>query len=274
MRKSLSTIVLTIILIIGVSLLLYPTVSDYWNEFHQSKAIASYVEVVETMDEEKIQSILDEAIAYNERLRSKANRWNLSEEDIAEYNNTLNVSGTGIMGYIDIPSITVQLPVYHSTDEEVLQIGVGHIEGSSLPVGGEGTHAVVSGHRGLRSAKLFTDIDQLSEGDIFKFYVLGETLTYQIDQIRIVLPDELNDLKIEPGKDYVTLVTCTPYGINSHRLLVRGHRIENTDAEKTVVTEATQIKPLYVSVILSFILLILYVIVVKLIDRIILFRFR
>lgn len=274
MRKSLSTIVLTIILIIGVSLLLYPTVSDYWNEFHQSKAIASYVEVVETMDEEKIQSILDEAIAYNERLRSKANRWNLSEEDIAEYNNTLNVSGTGIMGYIDIPSITVQLPIYHSTDEEVLQIGVGHIEGSSLPVGGEGTHAVVSGHRGLRSAKLFTDIDQLSEGDIFKFYVLGETLTYQIDQIRIVLPDELNDLKIEPGKDYVTLVTCTPYGINSHRLLVRGHRIENTDAEKTVVTEATQIKPLYVSVILSFILLILYVIVVKLIDRIILFRFR
>ena len=274
MRKSLSTIVLTIILIIGVSLLLYPTVSDYWNEFHQSKAIASYVEVVETMDEEKIQSILDEAIAYNERLRSKANRWNLSEEDIAEYNNTLNVSGTGIMGYIDIPSISVQLPVYHSTDEEVLQIGVGHIEGSSLPVGGEGTHAVVSGHRGLRSAKLFTDIDQLSEGDIFKFYVLGETLTYQIDQIRIVLPDELNDLKIESGKDYVTLVTCTPYGINSHRLLVRGHRIENTDAEKTVVTEATQIKPLYVSVILSFILLILYVIVVKLIDRIILFRFR
>ena len=274
MRKSLSTIVLTIILIIGVSLLLYPTVSDYWNEFHQSKAIASYVEVVETMDEEKNQSILDEAIAYNERLRSKANRWNLSEEDIAEYNNTLNVSGTGIMGYIDIPSITVQLPIYHSTDEEVLQIGVGHIEGASLPVGGEGTHAVVSGHRGLRSAKLFTDIDQLSEGDIFKFYVLGETLTYQIDQIRIVLPDELNDLKIEPGKDYVTLVTCTPYGINSHRLLVRGHRIENTDAEKTVVTEATQIKPLYVSVILSFILLILYVIVVKLIDRIILFRFR
>lgn len=274
MRKSLSTIVLTIILIIGVSLLLYPTVSDYWNEFHQSKAIASYVEVVETMDEEKIQSILDEAIAYNERLRSKANRWNLSEEDIAEYNNTLNVSGTGIMGYIDIPSISVQLPVYHSTDEEVLQIGVGHIEGSSLPVGGEGTHAVVSGHRGLRSAKLFTDIDQLSEGDIFKFYVLGETLTYQIDQIRIVLPDELNDLKIESGKDYVTLVTCTPYGINSHRLLVRGHRIENTDAEKTVVTEATQIKPLYVSVILSFILLILYVIIVKLIDRIILFRFR
>ena len=151
MRKSLSTIVLTIILVIGVSLLLYPTVSDYWNEFHQSKAIASYVEVVETMDEEKIQSILDEAIAYNERLRSKANRWNLSEEDIAEYNNTLNVSGTGIMGYIDIPSISVQLPVYHSTDEEVLQIGVGHIEGSSLPVGGEGTHAVVSGHRGLSS---------------------------------------------------------------------------------------------------------------------------
>lgn len=274
MKKSLSTIILTIILIIGVSLLLYPTISDYWNEFHQSKAIASYVEVVETMDQEKIQNILDGAIAYNERLRSKNNRWSLSEEDIQEYNNTLNVSGTGIMGYIDIPSISVQLPVYHSTDEEILQVGIGHIEGSSLPVGGENTHTVVSGHRGLRSAKLFTDIDQLSEGDIFKFYVLGDTLTYQIDQIRIVLPGELNDLKIEPGKDLATLVTCTPYGVNSHRLLVRGHRIENSDADKTVVTEATQIKPLYVAVILSVLILVLYVIVVTLIDRIILFRFR
>ncbi|MEE1102145.1 MAG: class C sortase [Agathobacter sp.] len=274
MKKSLSTIILTIILIIGVSLLLYPTISDYWNEFHQSKAIASYVEVVETMDQEKIQNILDSAIAYNERLRSKNNRWSLSEEDIQEYNNTLNVSGTGIMGYIDIPSISVQLPVYHSTDEEILQVGIGHIEGSSLPVGGENTHTVVSGHRGLRSAKLFTDIDQLSEGDIFKFYVLGDTLTYQIDQIRIVLPGELNDLKIEPGKDLATLVTCTPYGVNSHRLLVRGHRIENSDADKTVVTEATQIKPLYVAVILSVLILVLYVIVVTLIDRIILFRFR
>lgn len=274
MRGNLSTIILTIILIIGLSLLLYPTVSDYWNEFHQSKAIASYVEVVETMDSSKIEAVFEEARAYNESLRSKSNRWNLTEEDIVEYNRILDVSGTGIMGYIDIPSISVQLPVYHGTDEEILQIGVGHIEGSSLPVGGENTHSVVSGHRGLRSAKLFTDIDQLSEGDIFKFYVLGETLTYQIDQIRIILPGELNDLKIERGKDYSTLVTCTPYGVNSHRLLVRGHRIENSEADNIVVTEATQIKPLYVSVILSVLLLVLYIILVKVIDRLVLFRFR
>lgn len=274
MRNHLSTIILTIILIIGVSLLLYPTVSDYWNEFHQSKAIASYVESVETMDQEKIQEMLDLAYEYNEKLRSKANRWSLTEEDIAEYNSILDISGTGIIGYIDIPSISVQLPVYHGTDEEILQIGVGHIEGSSLPVGGPNTHSVVSGHRGLRSAKLFTDIDQLSEGDIFKYYIMGQTLTYQIDQIRIVLPGEINDLKIEPGKDYSTLVTCTPYGVNSHRLLVRGHRIENSEVDNIVVTEATQIKPLYVSVILSVVLLLAYIILTKLIDRLIMFRFR
>ena len=162
-----------------------------------------------------------------------------------------DVSGNGIMAYIEIPSLNITIPIYHGTDKEILQIGIGHIEGTSLPVGGYGTHCAVSGHRGLTSSKLFTDIDQMAEGDVFMIYVLGETLTYQVDQIRIVLPDDLNDLKIESDKDYCTLTTCTPYGINTHRLLIRGHRIPNNDVDGLVVEDAKQIKPLHEAMVLE-----------------------
>ena len=234
MKRRLSTILFGVVFIAGLSLLLYPTVSDYWNSFHQSRAIASYVDAVDNTDEQKLDEMRKAAQEYNEKLLSKQDRYEMSDQDKAEYESLLDVSGTGVMGYVEIPSIKVSLPIYHGTDNTILQIGVGHIEGSSLPVGGPSTHCAISGHRGLTSSKLFTDIDQMAEGDTFKLYILGETLTYEVDQIRIVLPDELNDLKIEEGQDYCTLITCTPYGVNSHRLLIRGHRIAN-DAQGLVV---------------------------------------
>lgn len=227
MKKHISTIILTFILIAGLSLLLYPTVSDYWNSLHQSRAIANYDEVVSSLDEEAYEEYWSQASAYNETLWHRTNRYYITEEEKKEYQSLLNISGNGIMGYIQIPSINVSLPIYHGTEESVLQVAVGHIESSSLPVGGEGTHCVMSGHRGLPSARLFTDLDQLSEGDVFMLKVLNETLTYQVDQIRIVLPEEVEELEMIRGKDYCTLVTCTPYGINTHRMLVRGIRIDN-----------------------------------------------
>lgn len=227
MKKHISTIILTVILMAGLSLLLYPTVSDYWNSLHQSRAIASYDETVASLDEETYEKFWEQAVAYNDALWQRINRYYMTDEERAEYQSLLNVSGNGIMGYIQIPSINVSLPIYHGTEESVLQVAVGHIDSSSLPVGGEGTHCVMSGHRGLPSARLFTDLDQLSEGDIFMLKVLNETLTYQVDQIRIVLPEEVEELEMVRGKDYCTLVTCTPYGINTHRMLVRGIRIDN-----------------------------------------------
>ena len=241
MKRRLSTILFGVVFIAGLSLLLYPTVSDYWNSFHQSRAIASYVDAVDNTDEQKLDEMRKAAQAYNEKLLSKQDRYEMSDQDKAEYESLLDVSGTGVMGYVEIPSINVSLPIYHGTDNTILQIGVGHIEGTSLPVGGASTHCAVSGHRGLTSSKLFTDIDQMAEGDTFKLYVLGETLTYEVDQIRIVLPDELNDLKIEEGQDYCTLITCTPYGVNSHRLLIRGHRIAN-DAQGLIVEDVKQVQ--------------------------------
>lgn len=234
MKKHLSNIILILILIAGMSLLLYPSVSDYWNSLHQSKAIANYEEAVAAIDDDVYEEYWNQAVDYNNRLWKRSNRYFLSEEEWAEYQSLLNISGNGIMGYIQIPAIDVSLPIYHGVDESVLQVAVGHIESASLPVGGDGTHCVLSGHRGLPSARLFTDLDQLGEGDIFILKVLNETLTYQIDQIRIVLPEELDDLELIRGKDYCTLVTCTPYGINTHRLLVRGTRIDNL-AESVVV---------------------------------------
>jgi sortase A len=257
-----------------VSLLLYPTVSDYWNEFHQSRAIASYVETVEDLGDEEAEKLIEEAREYNEQLLSKADRWNLSEEELAEYENILDITGTGIMAYVEIPNISVYLPIYHGTDDAVLQIGAGHIEGSSLPVGGESTHSVLSGHRGLKSAKLFTDIDQLTEGDVFMLHVLNETLTYQVDQIRIVLPEELEDLKIETGEDYCTLITCTPYGVNTHRLLVRGHRIENTEATAVITSEAVQVNKYIVYVAFGAIILLIYILLYKIVNKTILMNFR
>lgn len=273
MRRKLSTILFVIVFLAGLSLLLYPTVSDYWNSFHQSRAIASYVDAVDNTDEKKLEEMRQAAEAYNEKLLSKQDRYDMSDSDRAEYESLLDVSGTGVMGYVEIPSINVSLPIYHGTDNTILQIGVGHIEGTSLPVGGASTHCAVSGHRGLTSSKLFTDIDQMAEGDTFKLSVLGETLTYEVDQIRIVLPDELNDLKIEEGQDYCTLITCTPYGVNSHRLLIRGHRIAN-DAQGLIVEDVKQVQPLHEAIVLGILFLVLYIIICKILSKTILYRFR
>jgi len=206
------------------------------------------------MDAEEYERMWNDAVEYNTNLLSKSNRYNMTDEQRAEYESILDVTGTGIMGYIEIPSIDVSLPIYHGTNESVLQIAIGHIESSSLPVGGIGTHCVISGHRGLPSAKLFSDIDQLKEGDVFMIQVLDDTLTYEVDQIRTVLPTEMKDLRIEEGKDYCTLVTCTPYGVNTHRLLVRGHRVETTEAIH-VSADATQMDMRYAALVIGIIIL-------------------
>ena len=234
MKKHLSTILLVFVFLAGLSLLLYPSFSNYWNERHQSVAIQSYGERVAQMDNSAAQQLMEEARAYNRLLVGKANRFVLSDDEMARYEGLLNVTGTGIMGYVKIPALDCMLPIYHGTDETVLQIAVGHIAGSSLPVGGMGTHCVLSGHRGLPSAKLFTNLDQLVEGDVFRLHVLEEILTYEVDQIRIVEPQDVKELEIHPEQDFCTLVTCTPYGINSHRLLVRGHRVETVEEQAPV----------------------------------------
>jgi sortase A len=218
------------VLLFGVGLLLYPTVSDWWNNMHQSQAIATYQKAVQDNSAEKNKKMWDAAVAYNAALPHDDSRFEMTAAQRKVYEQTLDVTGTGIMGYVEIPKISVRLPIYHGTDSSILQIAIGHIPGSSLPVGGLGTHCVISGHRGLPSARLFTDIDQLREGDLFTLNVLGKTLTYQVDQIRVVLPNQLDDLAIDDGLDLCTLVTCTPYGVNTHRLLVRGHRVPNRSA--------------------------------------------
>lgn len=260
LKKHMVTILLFLILFAGLSLVLYPTVSDWWNSFHQSRAIASYVEAVENMNEQEYQNIFEKAQEYNERISQNGIHWVLSESEAEEYYSLLDISGTGIMGYITIPAIGVKLPIYHGTDESVLQIAAGHLEGTSLPVGGENTHSAISGHRGLPSARLFTDLDQLREGDVFTVTVLNEVLTYQVDQIRIVEPYELEELMITEGEDYVTLVTCTPYGVNTHRLLVRGTRIETIE-EAAVVQDARQMRRIYVAAVIAGVLLALVLLI-------------
>lgn len=248
MKKHLSTVLLIGVLLAGVALLLYPTASDYWNSFHQSQAISTYTEEVANLNHEDYERIWLSAVEYNERMADKTTPYLLSEAEWADYLSQLNMTENGVMGYIDIPKINCTLPIYHGTAETVLQIAVGHIESSSLPVGGPSSHSVLSGHRGLPSAKLFTDLDQLVEGDYFQLQILNETLTYEVDQIRIVLPEEMNDLNIIQGQDYCTLVTCTPYGINSHRLLVRGTRIENPHSGSARVTsDAVRVDPMLVA---------------------------
>lgn len=249
MKKHLSTILLFLIFFIGLSLMLYPSFADWWNSFHQSRAVASYVEQVANMDDDQYEEIWSAAWDYNRSLIDRPNDFLLSEEQKEHYNALLDVGGNGIMGYIEIPKINIVYPLYHGTDEAVLQIAVGHLEWTSLPVGGEGSHCVVSGHRGLPSARLFTDLDQMEEGDTFLLRVLDEVLTYEVDQIKIVEPQETDDLLIVEGEDLCTLVTCTPYGINSHRMLVRGHRIETEEVKtvRRVTADAVQIEPVIVA---------------------------
>ena len=243
------TVILLAALFAGIGLLAYPTLSDYWNSYHQSKAVRTYSENVEKMNSEDYGRILDEARSYNAELAGRGIRWTLSDEEKEAYESQLDIDGSGVMGYIKIDKIGVRLPIYHGTQESVLQTSIGHLEGSSLPVGGESAHCMLSGHRGLPSAKLFTNLDKLEQGDIFTITVLNETFTYEVDQILIVEPSDLSHLEIEDGKDYCTLITCTPYGINTHRLLVRGHRIENLSGEAMVVADAVWIHPAAIALI-------------------------
>ena len=248
-----TTVFLVLLLLAGVSLLLYPSLSDYWNSMHQTRAIASYAETVSQLDTAQYDEMWKAAQDYNRSLAQRETAFALTDEQKAAYESLLDVSGLGVMGYIEIPEIDCSLPIYHGTEESVLQVAVGHLEWSSLPVGGEGTHCVLSGHRGLPSAKLFTNLDKLAVGDTFLLRVLDEVLTYEVDQILIVEPEQVDALGIVPGEDYCTLVTCTPYGINTHRLLVRGHRVENTPeaARMHVTADATQFDPLLVAPVLA-----------------------
>lgn len=243
----LMTLLIVVVFVAGLSFLLYPTVSNLWNQAHQSRAIATYSKQVEKLDDSENKKMLKAARKYNKSLLKKSDHWKLSKKDKKKYESLLDVSGTGIMGYIEVPKIDCSLPIYHGTDEGALQIAIGHLEGSSLPVGGKSTHCVLSGHRGLPSARLFTDLDQMEEGDIFILNILGRKLAYEVDQIKVVLPEEMSDLEIEEGKDLCTLVTCTPYGINTHRLLVRGHRTKYVEKkveeeQKKVQTKKTDIR--------------------------------
>ena len=252
MRKNLSTIILILIFLVGLSVMLYPSVSDAVNRKHQSRAVAGYAEEVEQLSDADYQTYFDAADAYNRQLNTTPNAF-YKPDLVSGYAQTLDISGTGIMGYITIPKISVELPIYHGTDEGVLQVAAGHLEGSSLPVGGAGTHAVISAHRGLPSAKLFTNLDELEVGDRFTITVLNRVLTYEVDQISIVLPTEIDQLLPTKGMDYVTLMTCTPYGINTHRLLVRGKRVETTESQKhiRVAADAFRIEPIIVAPILA-----------------------
>mgnify|MGYP001085624785 FL=1 len=248
-----TTVFLVLLLLAGVSLLLYPSLSDYWNSMHQTRAIASYAETVSQLDTAQYDEMWKAAQDYNRSLAQRETAFALTDEQKAAYESLLDVSGLGVMGYIEIPEIDCSLPIYHGTEESVLQVAVGHLEWSNLPVGGEGTHCVLSGHRGLPSAKLFTNLDKLAVGDTFLLRVLDEVLAYEVDQILIVEPEQVDALGIVPGEDYCTLVTCTPYGINTHRLLVRGHRVENTPeaARMHVTADATQFDPLLVAPVLA-----------------------
>ena len=264
MKKHLSTILLVGMFFVGLSVLLYPTVSNYWNSKVQSKVVANYDTIVENMDAEEHEQYLNAARAYNEQLRQLT--FPLQDyKQLGNYEETLDIDGSGVMGYIDIDKINVELPIYHGISAPVLSVAAGHLPGTSFPVGGPGTHAVISAHRGLPSAKLFTNLDKLEEGDTFRITVLDEVLTYQIDQILIVEPDDVDALAIEEGQDYCTLLTCTPYGINSHRLLVRGHRTETVEPKNNFVpNDAIRIDPLVVAPVVAAPMLLILMIIVML----------
>ena len=231
MKKHITTILLVLVFVVGLFVLLYPTISDYVNSKNQSRAMASYSREIQQIDRSEYIAIIDRAKEYNEKLRAKAERYRMTDDDLAEYKSLLRAGMSDVIGFIEVPAINVKLPIYHGTNEAVLQLGVGHMEGTSLPVGGAGTHSALSGHRGLPSAKLFSDLDKIVVGDVFHITVLDEVLTYEVDQIVVVEPIEMDELAFVEGVDYSTLVTCTPYGINSHRLLVRGVRKDNVVVE-------------------------------------------
>ena len=261
MKKNKSTIILILVFFVGLSVMLYPTISDYVNQRNQSRAVASYAQDVDKMTDADYSAYFDAADAFNAQVAANENAL-YRPDQLSGYNDTLDITGTGIMGYITISKIGVELPIYHGTSDAVLQVAAGHLEGTSLPVGGESTHAVISAHRGLPSAKLFTHLDRLEVGDTFTITVLDRELTYEVDKISIVLPTEVDELKVVDGKDYVTLMTCTPYGINTHRLLVRGHRVTAPENLKRirVAADATRIEPILIAPLLAVPLLLLLLI--------------
>jgi len=257
---------LVLLFLAGVCLLLYPTVADQWNRIHQSHAISQYAERVAAIGNEEYERILNSAREYNQMIAEQGTRWSMTEEESQAYEAELNVDGSGVMGYIEIEKIKCYLAIYHGTDETVLQTSVGHLSGTSLPVGGTTSHCVLSGHRGLPSAKLFTDLDKMALGDTFVIRTLDEVLTYEVDQILIVEPSDLTALTLEQGQDYCTLVTCTPYGVNSHRMLVRGHRVENakTASNIRITANAVQIEPILVAECIAVPVLVILILIVYL----------
>jgi len=279
--KNWSTVLIGAAFIVGIFLLLYPTIADYWNSFHQTRAIMSYSEAISNMSKEEYEKEITMALEYNASLAETGMNWHMSENDLKDYNDTLNFTNNGNMGYIRIEKIKVTVPIYHGTSENVLQTSIGHLEGSSLPVGAysynyeegrvmdelDGSHCILTGHRGLPSAKLFSDLDKLVEGDVFSLNILGETYSYQVDQIRVVEPSDLSELEIIPGMDYCTLVTCTPYGINSHRLLVRGHRVANPQGDMPIIADAVMIESIYVAPFIAAPIIIVLVLVVLIGNR-------
>ena len=312
LQRNLVNLVISLVFLVGLGLLIYPTLADYWNSFHQTRAIMSYASEVAKIDTAQYDKLIQYAQMYNRKISDGGILWRMSPEQRVEYERALDFAGNGNMGYINIEKIGVMLPIYHGTSESVLQTSIGHIEGTSLPVGcsswqvkttgeevrdaagnltmlthstgmvtdpTEGSHCVLSGHRGLPSAKLFSDLDKLVEGDTFTLNILNETLTYQVDQIRVVEPTDLTELQVEPGKDYCTLVTCTPYGINTHRLLVRGHRVANAQGDVKVVADALQVETLYIIPFIGIPIIVLLVVMMLVITgqsrrRILAFRRR
>lgn len=258
------TALLLVASLAGAGMLLYPVLADWWNSLHQSQAIADYDYTVAQLDTSETKDVLADAEAYNARLAKSGALWRMDEEQKREYDALLDVTGTGLMAYVDIPKIGVSLPIYHGTADEVLVEAIGHIAGTSLPVGGVGTHCSVSGHRGLPNAQLLIDLGKMETGDVFVVTVLDRVLTYEVDQVRIVLPTEIDDLAIDPAQDYMTLVTCTPYGVNSHRLLVRGHRVDNLPGTIKVMADAVQVRPYLVAVALAIPAVALFVVAVLL----------
>ena len=258
-----SNLVLVLILLTGAVIMAYPSFSEYWNSLHQSRAIMGYAQRVAELTNEEYETIWSAALDYNERLPELPNRWLVDHDENlkADYETQLNADGTGNMGYITIPKINVNLPLYHGTTDSVLQTSIGHIAGTSLPAGSThsneedflipdfASHCVLSGHRGLPSARLFSDLDAMEVGDIFYLTILDQTLTYEVDRITVIEPEEMEELEIIPGRDLCTLMTCTPYGINTHRLLVRGSRIENEKKKLNVriTADGLRIDPLYVA---------------------------
>lgn len=246
-KKHMVTIILMVMMLFGFGLLAYPSIANYYNSMIQQRAIGSYVHEIVQMDRDRYKTVREDAENYNKEIAEKGIDWMMSDEQMKAYEAILKPGESGAMGYIVIPKIHESLTIYHGTSDEVLQTGIGHLAGTSLPIGGETSHCVLSGHRGLPSAKLFSDLDKLVEGDTFTINTLDMTLTYQVDQIRVVTPENLSDLKLEEGKDLCTLVTCTPYGINTHRLLVRGHRVDNANGNADVIADAIQIETIYIA---------------------------